>query len=759
MKTLLLLVTVTSFCLTRIEAELSPGSPNVCLVHDTVLVSRRVSATKPYEQVYYTSCTDIINLFRCTRRRTMYRVQYESKWISQVQAVYRCCAGYVEVGSYCQAVCQPQCVHGICQSPNQCSCEAGWRGDTCSSACDNSHYGPHCLQQCLCFNNATCNPVDGSCACLPGHYGDHCEFFCPAGTYGESCRQTCQCQNGATCDPVTGACSCSPGFTGPYCEQRCSPGFHGDQCAQECQCQNGATCHHIHGLCECRAGFTNEVCGEPCPEGTYGINCSGTCNCHNGAVCNVTTGQCSCPPGYSGGRCEKECDVGFYGPNCLKQCSCETSPCNPRTGVCQCLPGYRGKRCQHECQDGYYGLNCSHRCTCRNGGTCSPFDGSCRCPRGFKGEDCEDVCPQGMFGDGCRYPCDCANRAQCDPVSGVCNCSRGWRGPTCSESCDHGHYGKDCKEECLCENDASCDPVNGDCYCKAGYMGRFCDQECSPGYYGLYCKQQCLHCDNGTTCDRVTGACYPSVLSGRTGDKVESLDPAGAGKHIALIIGVVIMVILLVLLIMVVVWYRRRLREEKQKRLNGLPSVVYQATTRPNDYTNADDIVAAAVTDTKTPPDLPNPLYRNQPAHGGRPVPTAPPNMTNNVLFTSFKNLEMEKLGAVGGAEEHVYAEADDYKINRDPNELGACGGSDPRYEDMRTKLTNKGKGVFLPLSTHSDSDDESYSSPESPILLDNPYENDTFGSAENIDAHIYDTIPQRAPYTIPLPDRIASSC
>ena len=31
------------------------------------------------------------------------------------------------------AVCDPQCVHGICNRPNKCACEPGFGGDACES--------------------------------------------------------------------------------------------------------------------------------------------------------------------------------------------------------------------------------------------------------------------------------------------------------------------------------------------------------------------------------------------------------------------------------------------------------------------------------------------------------------------------------------------------------------------------------------------------------------------------------------------------
>lgn len=44
----------------------------------------------------------------------------------------------------------------------------------CFSVCPSGRYGRVCAEICLCTNNGTCNPIDGSCQCFPGWIGEDC---------------------------------------------------------------------------------------------------------------------------------------------------------------------------------------------------------------------------------------------------------------------------------------------------------------------------------------------------------------------------------------------------------------------------------------------------------------------------------------------------------------------------------------------------------------------------------------------------------
>lgn len=44
----------------------------------------------------------------------------------------------------------------------------------CFAVCPSGRYGKGCTEICLCTNNGTCNPIDGSCQCFPGWIGEDC---------------------------------------------------------------------------------------------------------------------------------------------------------------------------------------------------------------------------------------------------------------------------------------------------------------------------------------------------------------------------------------------------------------------------------------------------------------------------------------------------------------------------------------------------------------------------------------------------------
>lgn len=122
------------------------------------------------------------------------------------------------------------------------------------TVCPAGKFGKACAETCLCTNNGTCNPVNGSCQCYPGWIGDDCARrkprplrvnpptliraatvtptvivtvrvrvpACPQGSWGPDCIHTCNCHNGAQCSATDGDCGCSPGWTGRYCTQRMS---------------------------------------------------------------------------------------------------------------------------------------------------------------------------------------------------------------------------------------------------------------------------------------------------------------------------------------------------------------------------------------------------------------------------------------------------------------------------------------------------------------------------------------------------------
>lgn len=49
-----------------------------------------------------------------------------------------------------------------------------------AAVCPGGKFGKACAESCLCSNNGTCNPIDGSCQCFPGWIGDRCSQRKPA---------------------------------------------------------------------------------------------------------------------------------------------------------------------------------------------------------------------------------------------------------------------------------------------------------------------------------------------------------------------------------------------------------------------------------------------------------------------------------------------------------------------------------------------------------------------------------------------------
>eukprot|EP00069_Balaena_mysticetus_P011714 bmy_21424T0 len=561
--------------------EQSVTSEDHCPEDASYSVTVQESYPHPFDQIYYTSCTDILNWFKCTRHRISYRTAYRHGEKTMYRRKSQCCPGFYESREMCVPHCADKCVHGRCIAPNTCQCEPGWGGTNCSSACDGDHWGPHCSSRCQCKNGALCNPITGACHCAAGFRGWRCEERCEQGTYGNDCHQRCQCQNGATCDHVTGECRCPPGYTGALCQDECPVGTYGVRCAETCQCVNGGKCYHVSGSCLCEAGFAGDRCeARLCPEGLYGIKCDKWCPCHldNTHSCHPMSGECACKPGWSGLYCNETCSPGFYGEACQQICSCQNgADCDSVTGKCTCAPGFK---------DGTYGLNCAERCDCSHADGCHPTTGHCRCLPGWSasqapaptashsalpvclvsGVHCDSVCAEGRWGPNCSLPCYCKNGASCSPDDGICECAPGFRGTTCQRICSPGFYGHRCSQTCpqcvhssgpchhitglcdclpgftgalcnegicTCTNNGTCNPIDRSCQCYPGWIGSDCSQPCPPAHWGPNCIHTC-NCHNGAFCSAYDGEC--KCTPGWTGLYCTQRCPLGFyGKDCALI--------------------------------------------------------------------------------------------------------------------------------------------------------------------------------------------------------------------------------
>ncbi|CAH2274466.1 multiple epidermal growth factor-like domains 11 [Pelobates cultripes] len=113
---------------------LNPEDPNVCSHWESYAVTVQESYAHPFDQIYYTRCTDILNWFKCTRHRISYKTAYRRGLRTMYRRRSQCCPGYYESGDFCVPLCTEECVHGRCVSPDTCHCEPGWGGADCSSA-------------------------------------------------------------------------------------------------------------------------------------------------------------------------------------------------------------------------------------------------------------------------------------------------------------------------------------------------------------------------------------------------------------------------------------------------------------------------------------------------------------------------------------------------------------------------------------------------------------------------------------------------
>ncbi|XP_064421807.1 multiple epidermal growth factor-like domains protein 11 [Latimeria chalumnae] len=119
--------------LLKTSHSLNPEDPNVCSHWESYAVTVQESYAHPFDQVYYTRCTDILNWFKCTRHRISYKTAYRRGLRTMYRRRSQCCPGYYESGDFCIPLCTEECMHGRCVSPDSCQCEPGWGGTDCSS--------------------------------------------------------------------------------------------------------------------------------------------------------------------------------------------------------------------------------------------------------------------------------------------------------------------------------------------------------------------------------------------------------------------------------------------------------------------------------------------------------------------------------------------------------------------------------------------------------------------------------------------------
>ncbi|XP_067620173.1 uncharacterized protein NimA [Eurosta solidaginis] len=180
---------------------------HICMREETYVEHLKVPSMQPVRIRSSEWCLEFPP--RCSNYKTEMREVVQIKNVTKTRTIRFCCAGYegnISINdTVCKPVCRGGCGRGFCQTPDVCSCEAGYTGTHCTQRCDHDHWGDECKQKCKCQNGAVCDNKSGICHCTTGWTGEFCELPCPAGSYGVMCHRECECVD-KRCHPQTGAC-------------------------------------------------------------------------------------------------------------------------------------------------------------------------------------------------------------------------------------------------------------------------------------------------------------------------------------------------------------------------------------------------------------------------------------------------------------------------------------------------------------------------------------------------------------------------
>ncbi|XP_058122439.1 uncharacterized protein LOC131293312 [Anopheles ziemanni] len=182
---------------------------NVCYRYESFTETETIPRNQTVQVLTRQWCLEIPP--RCTSYRTEVKEVFVKQNVTKTRRVEFCCEGYQEqrtdngTTAECRPICRGGCIHGVCQAPNVCSCEAGFAGKHCLQRCRNGTWGVNCRHRCHCQNYSHCDTKTGHCRCADGWMGKYCETPCPEGTYGTMCVSKCSC-SGRLCHPQTGLC-------------------------------------------------------------------------------------------------------------------------------------------------------------------------------------------------------------------------------------------------------------------------------------------------------------------------------------------------------------------------------------------------------------------------------------------------------------------------------------------------------------------------------------------------------------------------
>jgi len=256
-------------------------------------------------------------------------------------------------------VCDANCVHGMCTSPNFCACEVGWDGTCCDI-----------------------------CIPMPGCVNGMCRKETVNGVEVEI-AQTCECERFSFTHVLTNS---TYKYTGPRCDQPvCVPA-----------CENGGACvmagdtnttitasgHSDAGTCACPVGFTHDETddAQQCSKCIKSAGCQhGEC-AHmdpNDSNSPLIPGTCHCKEGYTGPLCDQlQCkdsigaviDCGIHG-------KCEADMLPGSANGCVCEAGWQGENCEY-CVPYWSCPNQNHNDTSDANGLACLMPNECWCKSG-----------------------------------------------------------------------------------------------------------------------------------------------------------------------------------------------------------------------------------------------------------------------------------------------------------------------------------------------------------------------------------------
>eukprot|EP01063_Lacrimia_lanifica_P024273 TRINITY_DN3220_c0_g7_i1.p1 TRINITY_DN3220_c0_g7~~TRINITY_DN3220_c0_g7_i1.p1 ORF type:complete len:2491 (+),score=389.07 TRINITY_DN3220_c0_g7_i1:59-7531(+) len=506
----------------------------------------------------------------------------------------RCAAGYITYPQCYECTNHFHCsanARSVTSDPGNnkcvCDCKTGYEGDMCN-VCAMGYDGyPHCTPV-TCSVTEPCNgnavsavliQTTCECSCRAGYEGETCDQ-CAPGHVGYPNCEACDVMNHCGANAISATddgyrakctCECMPGFDGDKCD-RCAPG-HVDfpsckQCSIAFHCKGNGVDVWSDGIgcvCECKENFEGITCGH-CNAGYVGYpecyECSNELHCNGNAVTASEDGtrsgcECTCREGYIGDQCDA-CAAGYVGyPNCL-ECSadgyCQGNALRARLDdsmpegcSCVCKESYQGANCgacaaksfgYPECGDctieEYCNSNADSITSDQDGTTCE-----CTCSAGFTGLEC-DTCAEAYIG----YPScsECTNDLHCsgnargvtsdeNRTSCVCSCVDRFAGAEC-DVCAPGHISYPTCFECTAATHCNGLAVNVTadeyreacvCTCREGFAGESCDK-CAPGWIGY---PKCTKCSVEEHCDKHA----LSVTDDGTGEKcVCSCTPGYGGE-------------------------------------------------------------------------------------------------------------------------------------------------------------------------------------------------------------------------------------